>query len=399
MHWLRHQLIFTIACFLCLGMFTTVEQTRNMVRILNQDKEACNHYNVATDEHRSFLDSTKQTATPYKGYKPATTEDYIVQHAADLGLNVPMASACELWHNESLTTPQVYKNLHAFRVELEDYKKRLDGFRFFAGKNRADNETSELSQIDLREHIGLTHNICNRLDLHPDGLSGIFPSQQLSFTRSGYVEPILPPLRHPEFCMDTNKLFDLNYLVHDFAAMCRKLKPTSRLIFIDMGASLSFDSGPHTPAMFIIELYRKFGFIFDHIYAYEITPTEPADVFSRVPDHLLPAYHWINVGVSADRNSSFNPLTKLLQENKIKDEDLVVVKLDIDTSSVELPLAHQLLQDNHLGEMVDQFYFEHHVVEKLMTTWWGQSSDGTVEDSLKLFTDLRRKGIAAHSWV
>jgi hypothetical protein len=40
---------------------------------------------------------------------------------------------------------------------------------------------------------------CENLELHQDGLSGLFPSRQISCTQnSGYVEPLLPPLRHPK---------------------------------------------------------------------------------------------------------------------------------------------------------------------------------------------------------
>jgi hypothetical protein len=63
-----------------------------------------------------------------------------------------------------------------------------------------------------------------------------------------------------------------------------------------MGASLEFHGQSESPAIYINHIYSKFGFKFDHIYAYEITPTEPVKVFERVPNELLKSYHWINVG-------------------------------------------------------------------------------------------------------
>jgi hypothetical protein len=111
----------------------------------------------------------------------------------------------------------------------------------------------------------------------------------------------------------------------------------------------------------------------------------------------LAAYHWINVGVSADPDSNLNPL-KLLLEN-FREDDLIVVKLDIDTSAIEVPLALQLLKDDRYSKLIDQFYFEHHVLNSELERDWRQSMKGTVKESLDLFAGLREKGIPAHSWV
>jgi hypothetical protein len=181
--------------------------------------------------------------------------------------------------------------------------------------------------------------------------------------------------------------------------MCRKLKRTSRIVLVDMGASLDFHGGGPSsmPAVYLTQLYRKFGFKFDHIYAYEVTPQEPAHVFERVPDELMASYHWINVGVSADPTSSLNPLKMLLQN--FNEDDFIVIKLDIDTSSIEVPLARQLLNDMALHGLVDQFYFEHHVMLGELKGSWQKSMKGSVRDSLEFFIGLREAGIAAHSWV
>jgi hypothetical protein len=64
-------------------------------------------------------------------------------------------------------------------------------------------------------------------------------------------------------------------------------------------------------------------------------------------------------------------------------------------------MAYSLLSDNKLLELIDVFYFEHHV--HMMPIWqnWKfhkENADGNLEKSLKLFNDIRRKGIASHSW-
>jgi hypothetical protein len=72
--------------------------------------------------------------------------------------------------------------------------------------------------------------------------------------------------------------------------------------------------------------------------------------------------------------------------------------IDIDTHSIEQPMVELLLNNERLAEIIDCFYFEHHVHLKEMAPYWKGSMGGTVEDSLKLFTTLREKGIAAHYW-
>lgn len=76
-----------------------------------------------------------------------------------------------------------------------------------------------------------------------------------------------------------------------------------------------------------------------------------------------------------------------------------MIKLDIDTSFIEVPLAMQLLEDPRYYNLIDHFYFEHHVKLKELLGDWHRTAKGSVLDSLKLFQGLREKGIAAHSWV
>jgi hypothetical protein len=231
---------------------------------------------------------------PY--YHASEIEDYIMQEAQRLGYNETLpenrARGCDIFKDPSVST--IYSQLQSFRSELDDYNKRLKNFKG--------------TVKDLRKHLD-DPGMCESLELHKEGLPGIFRSGSLSQTStSGFVEPLLPILRHPNFCFDRKQLMSLDYLVHDFAVMCRKLKPTSRTVFIDMGASLDFHKGTVQPNVYVTQLFQKFGFRFDHIYAYEVKHKEPAQVFEKVPDELKAAYHWINVGVSSDPKSGLNPL-------------------------------------------------------------------------------------------
>jgi hypothetical protein len=139
------------------------------------------------------------------------------------------------------------------------------------------------------------------LRLHPDGLQALFPSKQLSLTKSGYVEPLLPPLRSPHFCGDNSKQYglSLNFLVHDFEAICLNLKPWSRIVLVDMGAALDFhDNHLQKPPMIdLMTTFEKFGLHFDHIYAFEINGKDPNKVYGEyLPVDYFTSYHWINTG-------------------------------------------------------------------------------------------------------
>lgn len=78
--------------------------------------------------------------------------------------------------------------------------------------------------------------------------------------------------------------------------------------------------------------------------------------------------------------------------------DFVVVKLDVDTASVEVPLAFQLLNDTSVHSVVDQFYFEHHVHAFPISENWRTSMRGSIKDTFELFTSLRKSGIPSHFW-
>ena len=105
----------------------------------------------------------------------------------------------------------------------------------------------------------------------------------------------------------------MEYLVHDFAAYCRKFTPRTRIVLVDMvGASLSFHGNNDRPAVYLTDIDPKFGFHFDHVYAHEITPITLADMVEKAPDWMAAAYHWIIVGVSPDLNSKQNPWRRML---------------------------------------------------------------------------------------
>ncbi|EEH50850.1 uncharacterized protein MICPUCDRAFT_54821 [Micromonas pusilla CCMP1545] len=186
------------------------------------------------------------------------------------------------------------------------------------------------------------------------------------------------------------------YLVHDFKTLCSKLSRTSRTVFVDLGASLVFHTG-EPPTLSLIKLYQKFGFYFDHIYAYELTQGNVTELYDSLPAEWLSSYHWINAGVELDPSSALNPLSLLIKS--FRPEDFIVLKLDVDNPEIELSLVKQILETPALHSLIDQFYFEHHVRLEELRGPWGATVRGSVSDSLLLFQKLRMKGIPAHFWV
>jgi hypothetical protein len=162
----------------------------------------------------------------YTGYKAAPAEVWIMNHTEQLGLAQPntWAPTCTVLTDPAKTP--IYQDLNNFVVDLVGYYEKLSTFH--------------LPIRDLRKNLTETdHSVCDLVKLHPDGLPGMFAqSKQLSFTSSGWTEPLMPFMRHPKICWAfQHYLMSIDYMVHDFEFLCRKMKPTSRTVFVDMGKS------------------------------------------------------------------------------------------------------------------------------------------------------------------
>jgi hypothetical protein len=78
----------------------------------------------------------------------------------------------------------------------------------------------------------------------------------------------------------------------------------------------------------------------------------------------------------------------------------------VDTPSVEIPIALELLNSTDLHLLVDEFFFELHFhCEVVKPCAWTYSVPDTFPGftldrptTLKLFGDLRRVGIRTHFW-
>jgi hypothetical protein len=343
---------------------------------------------MATVKPVSKYETRQAKPSPRVKYNASSVEQYIMNNLVKLGYdkaNDP--KTCDMWTDPKVTTAEVHKKIKAYKDDIEAHTEAIRKFEPIPDLMKSIRAGEDIDEV------------CKKTRPHPDGLRALFASNELSLSNSGYIEPLLPPLRHHSMCTNQETdLMTLDYLVHDFEVMCRKLKPHSRLILLDMGASLDFH-GTTQPIVTLMNLYEKFGFYFDHIYAFEVTSKDPKDVYGKkLPEKFFHSYHWINVGVTSEKGHKLNPLHSIVE--KFDEDDLIIVKLDIDTSSIELPLAHQLLEDKDgvYSKLIDQFYFEHHVHLGELSNDWAGTMSGTVKDSFELFHNLRKKGIASHYW-
>jgi hypothetical protein len=90
-----------------------------------------------------------------------------------------------------------------------------------------------------------------------------------------------------------------------------------------------------------------------------------------------------------------NPLISIVKQ--FDEDDFILVKLDIDTADIENQMAKLLLEDDSINQLVDHFYFEHHIMISEMKKW-GALATGTFKYSLELMNALRKKGVASHYW-
>lgn len=222
------------------------------------------HSSSSSSSSKIYINSNQVV---YKEYVPASTEDYVMNNFEALKYVKPSFEdgsnyGCKIYEHPDNTTEENYHNLYSFVDDLNGYNEAIDNFNTSKTTNLLETiRNGDYSGADLAE-------LCKAVRPHPQGLSALFPSQQLSFTKAGFVEPLLPPMRHPRMC--TKKLFKppltVDHLVHDFEAMCLSLKPNSRIVLIDMGAALDFHASRASPIFQLIEQFEKHGFPFDHIY-------------------------------------------------------------------------------------------------------------------------------------
>lgn len=240
------------------------------------------------------------------------------------------------------------------------------------------------------------------------------------------LEPLVSFLRHPLAVCFTkvSHVLAKDYLLVPWRDEVFP-RPTRRFFF-DVGASLYASGrtkGGYSQDWFMAQ-YQARDLAFDRVVAWEAANSTDDTILHQLPPairaattiHRTPAtlealidkederltYH--NFPVDAANESMRNPLRVL--EALTRPDDFVVLKIDIDTPSIERELIGQLLAQPALMQRVDELFWEHEVIASPMAhRGWRirQTEKGrpkeTLADSYAYFRALREAGIRAHSWV
>jgi hypothetical protein len=211
-----------------------------------------------------------------------------------------------------------------------------------------------------------------------------------------HIEPLAGLTRHPYFCLRGGQyVVDKSHLVVPVALLGAKLlNPAVRYLLFDLGASLFDEGNGGASQQWMVNEYLQAGVRWSGLWAWEMTVYSPTDVWQRIPKDLKPIYHWYNVPVDADTN---DPLAYI--RAVARPEDYVLLKVDIDNAPIETALMKRLLASRETLSLLDELYFEHHVDVEPMWGHWGRIPNTSLADTYALFTDLRQRGVMAHTWV
>lgn len=227
----------------------------------------------------------------------------------------------------------------------------------------------------------------------------VFQNQCTGETLIDYVEPLAGLTRSPLYCLNgESDVVSKEYLVVSWNASRKLAAHSSKAYYFDLGASLYHSGSGGSSQDWFVEAYERRGVRWDGIFAWEMKPHAPVDVWASIPAHLKPIYHWYNIPTSPDPTHPDNALNHIV--HVARPEDFVVLKLDIDNTEVEEALVNQILFSTRLRGLIDEFFFEHHVNTPPMHRYWQtEGSPRSLADTYRIFSTMRSAGIIAHSWV
>ena len=244
-------------------------------------------------------------------------------------------------------------------------------------------------------------------------------------------------------------LFDISYLI--LQNHCDGPVPitrTGRNVLFDLGASsgfAGFNSSRGIPARAVSDgsalggslplfyrMYKDRCQEFDEVFAWEVSQHPPGEWWGSLPAEIRHKVHFYNVPVdeSLMPDGSPNPSSFLsLLLAAVKPEDNVVVKLDIDFPQLEQHIMKEILENPELTVLIDELFFEDHYFFDGLNFGWNalepkrkdrkrrkkvaegapfmdemkrgpiSETDGDVDSALRLFRNLREKGIRSHFWI
>ncbi|CAF1129460.1 unnamed protein product [Adineta ricciae] len=238
-----------------------------------------------------------------------------------------------------------------------------------------------------------------------------------------YIEPLIGLLRDPltickydnipsvlqidkEAAMQSKRFFLLgpsapyqNYQTPTKVIAPWLYRQGSQKILFDIGCSLfagttnETGSSSLTGARWFYEYFRSHSLHFDRIIAFDRADYSPRVYWKQIPADLMGILTYIAVGVES--TGKYNPWNIL--KTIAKHDDYVLIKLDIDTPTLEMELIGQLIKNVSISSLIDEMFFEMHVTVEEMKPYWTEPP-GKLKDTYKLFKQLRQMGIRMHSW-
>lgn len=179
------------------------------------------------------------------------------------------------------------------------------------------------------------------------------------------------------------------------------LKPQApRAILFDAGATIptaNAMSNGWTGTPWLFAWYKARGIRFDAIYAWEPTAREVNK--SALDADFAAALNFYNRGCNGKAGHPDNPLTIIQRECRA--QDLCVLKLDIDSPHIELRINDALLASPSLMSLVDEYFYEHHVRNKVMAMHGLGGTPNKKNDLAswyRMATNARRHGMRMHFW-
>ena len=187
------------------------------------------------------------------------------------------------------------------------------------------------------------------------------------------------------------------------------VQPPARSLLFDLGCA-DFGrelSKPKTmgggiqPSLPLLQaIYRQGCISFDGIWAWEARPKDPIKWWRNVPNATRRILKFMNHPVALDE--FFGVL-----KQQARPEDFVVLKLDVDTPTLEMAMVRAIADREDIFPLIDELLFEYHVsLRSLANSTEAASvsavmgmSNSTVNEAVQLMQRLRQRGIRAHFWV
>jgi hypothetical protein len=218
------------------------------------------------------------------------------------------------------------------------------------------------------------------------------------------IEPLVGFLRHPLYhCFERKNVVDKSYMFltakeNIYPSLKRDSLITTNYYF-DLGASTYTSGFGGSSQNWFVDSYAKRGIKFDRIIAWEAITLPAEKILKEYPNEIIGKVSYFNVPASTDITDKMSPI-RIIKE-LVRPQDFLMLKIDIDNDPVELAIIKSFLNDKSVTDLIDEFFFEHHVSHNPVEfSGWGlENKINNITESYQLFESLRALGIRAHSWV